>query len=53
MGEYYLRRAIANVDGREIRNLRMAFKVEKTLKSHPKPWEIFWARRVSARSSTL
>lgn len=40
MGEYYLRRAIANVDGREIRNLRMAFKVEKTLKSHPNQAEL-------------
>ncbi len=40
MGEYYLRRAVANVDGREIRNLRMAFKVEKTLKSHPNQAEL-------------
>ncbi len=40
MGEFYLRKAICNVDGREIRALRMAFKVEKTLKAHPNQAEI-------------
>lgn len=54
MGEFYLRRAIANVDGREIRNLRMAFKVEKTLKAHPNQAELrIWNLAKDSRAKML
>lgn len=51
MAEFYGRKAIANVDGHQIQGLRMAFKIEKTLKAAPNQAELrIWNLSPDTRS---